>query len=151
MLIAVASAQVYTYMYLGGSITIVSQKIVWIHEGTQISGDTVNMSFSVQPGLTSIVNYTLYLKNLDSSPHNMTITVTDSVSASDFEICNIYIYDNSTSTLVDILNAKTLNDEYSTYTGNNPLGANAVYRFDFEIRANTGAANDNFEIRVKYE
>ena len=153
MIIGLASAQIYTYMFLNGTISIVSQKIVWIKEGTTINGDTVTMTFSVQPSVGSNITDKLYLKNVDSADHNMTITVTTEVSTSTFELCKIYIYKNVTDwELVDTLDVTTLNDQYSTYLGNTPLIADGYYKFDFEIKAKSGATGDySFQITVKYE
>lgn len=155
IVIATVSAQTYTYMFMEGSISIGTQKIVWIKEGQEISGDTVTMSFTVEPEVVKSVNGSLYLKNKDTADHNLTITVTDAVTGSNFKVCKIYIYDNFTQsgqwTFVDVLDVETLNDEYSTYTDNKPLVDGGYYRFDFEIEAESTASSDSFKITVRYE
>ena len=150
ILIATASAQVYTYMYLRGSITVGTQKIVWIKEGQEVSGDTVQMSFNVEPGVTRTFNDTLYLKNKDENNHTVNITVTDPVG-SHFETCKVYVYENFTQngswTLIGTLDLKTLNDALT----NNPLDSGDYYRFDFEIRATSTGSNNDFELTVIYK
>jgi hypothetical protein len=138
-------------MYIQGTITIGSQKVVWIKEGTEISGDTVEMSFNVEPNLTKTFNETLYLKNKDSSNHNIiSIKVTDSVG-SHFGICKVYIYENFTQsgqwTLVGTLDIKSTSSEISNKT----LVTNGYYKFDFEIRATTTGSDNGFTIKVTYE
>jgi len=150
IIIATASAQVYTYMYLRGSITVGTQKIVWIKEGQEVSGDTVQMSFNVEPGVTRTFNDTLYLKNKDTTDHTVNITVTDSVGPN-FETCKVYVYENFTQSgswnLVGTLDLKTLNDALT----NKPLESGGYYKFDFEIRATSTGSDNDFELMVIYE
>ena len=149
ILIATASAQVYTYMYLRGSITVGTQKIVWIMEGQEVSGDTVQMSFNVEPNVTKTFNGTLYLKNKDTDDHTVNITVTDKVG-SHFETCKVYVYENFTQngswTLIGTLDLKTLNDALTNKT----LKADGYYKFDFEIKATSNGTDNDFELMVIY-
>jgi hypothetical protein len=158
LIIATVSAATYSYMYIDGSITIGTQKLIWM-EGTDapsdisISGGTVTMDLDVAAG--TIQNFTecLFLKNQDSAAHNLTIIVTTAASASTFDVVKIYIYENSTGSwlYVDTLDVTVLNDEYSTYTGT-PLAAGNYYRLTFEVKAKTGTSGThNFDIKVTYE
>ncbi|MGQ9538991.1 MAG: hypothetical protein ACUVTE_05375 [Candidatus Bathycorpusculaceae bacterium] len=159
LIIATVSAQVYSYMYINGSITIRAQKLIWIKGGdapsdTTISGGTVTMDLDVEAG--TIQNFTecLFLKNQDSAAHNLTITVTTAASSSTFEVVKIYIYKNSTGSweYVDTLDVTVLNDQYSTYTGKTPLISGGYYRLTFEVKANTGTSGTHdFKIEVRYE
>ena len=156
LLIGLASAASYKYLYIDGTVTVGTQKIVWIQSGTgEIAGDTATVGLSVEPGVSTDFNDTLYLKNKDTSDHNLTITVTTAVS-SDFTYFYIYIYENFTSPgswqLVDGLDVKTLNDQYSTYTGNSPLQDDSYYKLDFGVKPTTGASGPyNFDVKVTFE
>ena len=156
LLIGLVSAGTFKYMYMDGSTTIGTQQLAWIQDGSPISGDTVTMTLDVEPGIPTDFNETLYLKEQGGTDHNLTMTVSAIVTAAKFEYYYMYIYENFTSPgswqLVDSLDVKTLNDQYSTYTGNNPLKANSYYKLDFGIKANTGTSGtETFEITVKYE
>jgi hypothetical protein len=149
ILIAAASAQTYTYMYLQGSIVVETQKIVWIKEGQEVSGDTVQMSFTVEPNFTRTFNDTLYLTNKDITNHNVNITVTDTVG-SHFETCTVYVYENFTQsgswTLVGTLDLKNSNSALTKQ-----LNSAGYFKFDFEIRATSTGSDNSFELMVIYE
>jgi hypothetical protein len=149
LLIATASAYTYTYLFMGVGITVTSQQIVWIKDGSTVSGGTVNMTFTVQQGVYTWFNETLYLKNTGTAK-NVNITVTNPASTSVFDICKVYVYDNFTGsgtwTLVGTLDALT-----SDSLLNKSLNADGYFRFDFEIKAkSTASGSDNFEITVVY-
>ncbi len=158
-LIATVSAQVYTYMYIDGTISIGAAKLIWL-EGTDfpadgtINGANVAMDLDVQPGAVQNFTECLFLKNQDSADHNLTISVTTAVSTDTFEFYHIYIYENSTVswTSVDTLDGTVQNDQYSSYTANTPLIAGGFYRMTFEIKAKTGTSGtSNFDMQVTYE
>jgi len=161
ILIAAVSAQVYSYMYIDGSVTIGTAKLVWLKGAdapgdTTISGGTVTVDLDVQPGVNQNFTECLFLKNNDTAAHNLTITVTTNVSTSTFEWFNTYIYENTTTpgvwTYVDTLTMTTQSDQYSTYTGNTPLGNGEYYRLFFDVKAKTGTSGTvNFDIEVRYE
>lgn len=154
LLIGLASAATYKYMYINGSVNIGSQKLQWIKDGSATSGDTVTVDWGdVEPGIGQNFSERLYLKNIDSASHNMTITVTTSVSALTFDLFNIYIYRNSTGPWVYVYTLNvTKGDTYGTYTANEPLDQNVCFRLDFEIKAKTGTSGLNdFDIKVQYE
>jgi len=146
-------------MYIDGSVTIGTAKLVWIEGAdapgdTSISGGTVTMDLDVQPGLIQNFTECLFLKNQDSASHNLTIKVTTNVSTSTFDSFKVYIYKNSTGswTYVDTLDLTIVEDEYETYTGNTPLIAGGFYRFTFEVKAKDGTSGTvNFDIKVTYE
>lgn len=152
LIIATASAQIYTFMYLQGTISVGSQKVVWVKDNEEVSGDTVTMTFDVEPEVTKTFNDTLYLKNKDTSNHTIvSIKVTDAVG-DHFEICKAYVYENYTQsgqwTLVDVLDLKSTSSEITNKTL--PSGDYA-YEFEFEIRAATGGSDNSFGIKVTYE
>ena len=156
LIIATVSATTYKYLFIDGSVDIGSQKVVWVKDGSTVTGDTVTMDFDVEPGVQSNETERLYLNNVDSADHNMTITVTTAVSPVTFESFNIKIYENSTAspdwTLLDTLAVTVQDDSYSTYTNNEPLVQDGFFRLDFEIKANTGTSGLNdFDIKVQYE
>ena len=159
ILIGSVSAATYIYMYVDGSVTIGTAKLVWT-KGTDapgdatISGGTVTMDLHVQPGVIQNFTECLFLKNQDAAAHNLTITVTTNVSTSTFDTFKIYIYKNSTGswTSVDTLDATIVADQYSSYTGNTPLVTSGYYRLTFEVKAKTGTSGTvNFDIETRYE
>jgi len=152
LLIAKASADTYTYLFMGVGITVTSQQVVWIREGQTISGSTVNMSFTVQQGVYTWYNDTLYLKNTGTTNITANITVTIPASSSKFDTCNVYVYENFTTpgtwTLVGTLNALA---QDASLLDKQLNGNNGYFKFDFEIQATTTASDtDNFEITVVY-
>ena len=155
LLIATASAQVFRYMYIDGSVTVGAAKLVWIKgseapSGATVTGSTVTMPIDAEPGTPQNITYCLYLNNSDTVAHNMTISVTTAVT-SDFDEFKIHIYTNSTQTFVDTLDV-TISDSYETYTGNNPLSAGEAYRMAFELAPSTTASGSyDFDIQVEYE
>ncbi len=158
VLIATVSAATYSYLYIDGSVTIGSAKIVWI-KGTDapadstVSADTFTADLDVQPGIDQNFTECVFLKNQDSADHNLTIAVTTAVSGATFDICNAYIFKNSTGSFeyVDTL-TMTSTDSYSTYTGNTPLVAGGYYRITFEVKAKSGTSGTaDFDIKVTYE
>lgn len=159
LVIATASASIYKYMYIDGSVTVGTAKLLWI-EGVDspgdatISGSTYTVDLDVEPGTPTNFTECVFLLNNDTSAHNMTISITTAVSASDFDECAMHIYENSTASwlFVDTLNLTNLSDSYETYTGNDPLGASEYYRMTFEVNATiTASGTYNFDIQVEYE
>lgn len=160
ILIATVSAATYRYMYIDGSVTVGAAKLIWIKgvdapSDATISGSTVTMDLDVEPGTPQNFTYCLYLKNEDTAAHNNTISVTTTITASDFDECKIHIYENATTpgtwTFVDTLDVET-SDSYETYTGNDPLGASGYYLMTFEVAATTSATGTyDFDIQVEYE
>jgi len=161
IIIASVSAATYNYMYIDGSITVGSAKLIWI-AGADAPGDitlaggTVTMDLDVQPGVNQNFTEALFLKNQDTASHNLTITVTTALSSDDFDIANAFIYENATVpgtwTHLDTLTLTTADDQYSSYTGNTPLVNGGYYRFTFEIQADLAASGQySLDIQVVYE
>jgi hypothetical protein len=159
LLIGSVSAATYIYMYIDGSITIGTAKLIWIKgldapADATVSGGTATIDLDVQPGVIQNFTECLFLKNQDTAAHNLTITVTTNVSTSTFDTFKIYIYKNSTGSWasVDTLDGTVPNDQYSSYTGNTPLIASGYYRLTFEVKAKTGTSGTvNFDIQTRYE
>ncbi len=158
IIIATVSAQTYIYMYVDGSVTIGTQKLVWLTGGdtpgdATISGGTVTMDLDVQPGVIQNFTEGIFLKNQDGADHNLTITVTTALSTGTFDSAKVYIYKNVTGwESVDTLDLRVQDDQYSSYTGNTPLVAGGYYRFTFEIQADASASGSaDFDIEVVYE
>jgi len=160
VIIIAVSAETYRYMYIDGSVTVGASKLIWIKgddapSDATISGSTVTMDLDVEPGTPQNFTYCLYLKNQDTAAHNMTISVTTIITASDFDVCKIHIYENATIpgtwTFVDTIDVET-SDSYETYTGNDPLGADEYYLMTFEVAATTSATGTyDFDIQMEYE
>ena len=152
LLIGVVSATVYNYMYITGTVTIGSAQIIWVKgsgapSGTTITGGTVTMGLSAQPGLNQTTTYALYLKNNNASvTYNMNITVTTALSATYFNSANIYLYNNATSAYITSISMTSVN----TYT--TTLAGSGVDRLDFQIHAknSTTSGQYSFDVRVTY-
>lgn len=158
ILIATVSAATYRYMYIDGSVTVGTAKLVWLEGGDSpgdatISGSTYIADLDVEPGTPLNFTECVFLKNQDTAAHNMTISVTTTISASDFTEAKMHIYSNSTGSwvFVDTLDITT-SDSYETYTANTPLAAGNYYRMTFEISAiETASGTYNFDMQVEYE
>jgi len=158
LIIATVSAQTYRYMYIDGSVTVGTAKLIWIKgdnapSDSTVSGSTYTVDLDVEPGTPLNFTECVFLKNQDTAAHNMTISVTTTISATDFTECKMHIYENSTASwvFVDTLDITT-SDSYETYTGNNPLGTGEYYRMTFEVAATVGASGTyDFDIQVEYE
>jgi len=114
-----------------------------------ISGSTVQPSISVSNGTTAVFNHTLYIQNLDASPHDIVINITTAANSIYYESngFNLTIYNNSTGALIDSLNVLTT-DSYS-----GTIGASAVWHVSFEIATKTDSTggSDNFDVQFRYE
>jgi len=147
LLIAKASADAVSYLYLYGNVTVAStQALVWIKDGSVQSGDSVTMDLTVQPDVTTNITDRLYLKNQDSASHSVTITVTSAITG--FTKCNVHIYENFTSpgewNFVTTLDATVIGSSYS-----GTLQAGGYYKFDFEVTA-PSSGSGSFTIKVEY-
>jgi hypothetical protein len=151
LLIFVASAAVYNYMYLQGTVTVGTAQIIWVKgsgapSGTTITGGLVTMGLDAQPGLNQTTTYCLYLKNNNATvTYNMNITVTTALSATYFNSANVYLYNNATSAYITSISMTSAN----TYT--TTLAGNGVDRLDFQIYAKSSTSGQySFDIRVTY-
>jgi hypothetical protein len=155
MLIATVSAQYYRFLYIQGSVTISATGLTWVkgnQAGTNvsISGTTATVSLSLSNGTTTNITNYLYLKNLDSTSHSITINITDAANSSLYEALgfNITIYDNSTGTYIDSLNVLSTASYHS-----GTISENAVWHITFQIATKTDSAgqNDDFAVQFTYE
>jgi len=155
LLIAMASAQVYRYMYITGSITIGTEKLIWIKGAdapadASISGSTATIDLDVEPGTP--INFTecLFLKNDNAiGSFNILISITTAVSSSDFDEAKTHIYQNSTGEwqYVDSLD---LTNAASSYSGS--LAAGEYLRMTFEVAAKASASGTMpFGVQVRYD
>jgi hypothetical protein len=150
LLIATVSAQVYRYMYMEGTISVTTAKLVWL-EGADIdstiSGDTATFTVTVEQGRTMNFTEALFLKNVNATgSFNYNITITQPLSSSDFTIAKLHIYENSTTVwnYVDTLDLTNTTDfSYGS------IDAQEYLRFTLEVEAAT-ASGGTFIIEVKY-
>jgi hypothetical protein len=153
IIIGTVSATTYNYMYMNGSVTIGTAKIVWLAGSdapgdTSITGGTVTMDLDVQPGVAQNFTEALFLKNQDTVGHALNITVTTSLLTADFDTANAYISTNSSGSwaYLDTLTLTTTSDQYSA-----TLTAGNYYRLTFEIQAKTNASGTkSFVLQVTY-
>ena len=154
LIIATVSAETYRYMYIDGSVTIGSSMLVWLEGAdapgdTTIGGSTVTLDLDVEAGTP--VNFTecLFLKNENASgSFSLLISIPTAVSASDFDTCNLHIYQNSTGTW-EFVDTLTLTNSADTYSGS--LAAGNYLRFTFDVQADSGATGSkSFDIQVRY-
>jgi len=110
LLIAAASAQVYSYMYIQGSATITTAELSWelgttAPTGTTVNGYTVeNLNFSIPEN--TFKNYTdcLHLVNNDGSDHDFDLsTAVTAGNTSKFTTFDLVVYDPDTNMGLDRL------------------------------------------------
>jgi hypothetical protein len=154
LLIATVAAETYRYMYLDGSVTISSSKMLWLTGAdapgdASIDGSTVTVDLDVEAGTP--INFTecLFLKNDNTTgSFSIDLSITPAVSGSDFSTCKVHIYENSTGTwtYVDTLD---LTNAADTYSGS--LAAGNYLRMTFDVDAATGASGTKpFDMQVRY-
>jgi hypothetical protein len=152
MIIATVSAQVYRYMYIDGSITVTSAKLIWIEgadapANTTISGSTVTINFDVEQGTPINFTEALFLKNDNATgSFDYNINVTTAVLSTDFERAYMHIYKNSTGSWV-FANTLDLTDDTDYYSSS--IDAGHYLRMTFELNATT-TGNKPFGITVQY-
>ena len=153
LLIATASAAVYNYMYIVGSVSFTTGTgLKWIKgadapASTSIAGATVTLPFAARNGTTANYTYCLYIQNLDSSTHPLVINVTTYPIASYYDKFNIFLFDNATGTQIKVMHLLTT-DSYS-----GTIDVLAVWRLTFEIAAKSTktTGSDIFNIQFRYE
>lgn len=152
LLIASASAGVVSHMYFGGSVDVISRKLVWIVDGTTLQTNIANLTLPIEAGGSITITDRVYLKNEDTNAHNLTITVTKAVDDAKFDLL-VYIYSNETDSwqLMGTLDATQLNDYFSTYETGDALDGGKAYKLDFAVTATSDAADATFELQVDYE
>jgi len=154
VIIATVSAETYRYLYIDGSVTIGSAKIVWLEGAdapadTSIAGSTVTVDLDVEEGVP--VNFTecLFLKNENTTgSFSYLVSITTAVSGSDFDVCRMHIYDNSTGTWIYV-DTLDLTNGADTCTGS--LSAQNYLRMTFDVAAATGSSGTKpFDVQVRY-
>ena len=153
LLIATASAQVYRYLYIDGSITVGSAKMLWIlgadaPSDASISGTTATVDLDVEEGTPMNFTEVLFLKNVNATgSFNMNITMTTVVSSSDFERAKMHINQNSTGSwlFVDTLDLTNATDYYY-----GSLAADNYLRMTFEVNATIASGTRAFDVQVEY-
>jgi hypothetical protein len=141
-------------MYIDGSITVSSAKLIWILGDNapldaSISGSTAIMDFDVEEGTP--VNFTeaLFLKNNNATgSFNYNITITQAVSSDDFQRAKMHIYENYTLPSWTYLHTLDLTNATDFYSGS--LQAGKYLRMTFELNATKSSGTYNFDIRVEY-
>jgi len=153
LLIATVSAQVYRYMYIDGSITVTSAKMIWILGGeappdASISGSTAILDFDVEEGTPANFSNVLFLKNDNASGFFIyNITVTHAVASTDFQRAKMHIYQNWTGSwqFVNTLDLTNATDFYSS-----SLYFGKYLEMRFEINATISTGTIPFDIQVEY-
>jgi len=154
MIIATVSAQSYRYLYIDGNVSISETGLKWV-EGAEggsavsISGSTATVNFAVSNGTLQKFNHTLYIQNLDGSPHDIVVDITTAASSTPYETngFNVTLYSNSTGAVIDTLDALTTD----TYSGT--IAASAVWHVAFEIATKTDSAGNStdFDVQFRYD
>ena len=153
LLIATASATIYKYMYIDGSVDIsTSTGLKWVKgsdapSSTTIAGSTVTLPLLVNNGTPVNFTYCLYLVNLDSAKnHSLTIEVTTASGTTDFIKFNLMLFENVSSTHIHTLDVTTTGSYVDTIVQSD------VWRFTFEVYATPSASGlVYFDIDVTYE
>ena len=156
MLIATVSAVTYRYMYIDGSITVGSPKMMWIlgddaPGDASISGSTAIMDLHVENGTPATLGNVLFLKNEDdTNSYAYNLTITTPLLTTNFNIANMHIYENITDpgtwTLLDTM---TLTDSADFFYSSS-LGTNNYLEMRFEVNATATTGTFNFGIQVEY-
>jgi len=155
MLIATVSAVTYRYMYIDGSITVGAPKMIWILGNNapgdaSISGSTVTMDLDVENGTHMVFEDVLFLKNEDdTNSYAYNLTMTTALSAANFNIANMHIYENTTVpgtwTLNKTMTLTDINDFHLSSLGNK-----TYLEMRFEVNATVTSGTHNFGIQVEY-
>jgi hypothetical protein len=151
LLIATASAQVYRYMYISGTVTVGSAILTWgVGSVTpSVVGTTASITLNVEEEVP--INFTdaLYITNTDAvNGYDYTISILTAISGTDFSVANIHVYetDEATGPYVDTLDLTSSSD---SVTGT--LAASGVLSLTIEIEANSGVSSGSFQVQVQYE
>jgi hypothetical protein len=149
LLIATASAQVYRYMYLNGTVTVGSAILTWGAGSVtpSVDGTTATITLNVEEDVPISFIDALTITNTDSgNAYDYTISVLTAISDTDFDVANILVYiTDHTGTYVGTLDLKSSS---SSVTGT--LAASGVLSLTIEIQAST-TTGGSFQIEVEYE
>jgi hypothetical protein len=154
MLIATVSAATYRYMYIDGSITVSSAKILWIKGSdvpdATISGSTAIVNLNVEQGTPLNFTEALFLKNANNTgSFNYNITITQALLTGEFERAKMHIYENHTVaetwTYVDTMDLTNSTDFYTS-----SLAAGNYLRMTIEVNATIATGTRDFDVQVQY-
>jgi hypothetical protein len=154
LLIATVSAQLYRYMYIDGSITITSAKMIWIlgadaPADASISGSTAIIDLDVEQGTPLNFTEALFLKNANATgSFNYNITITQALSSSDFQRAKMHIYQNWTGLPWVFVHTLDLTNATDFYSGS--LAYGKYLRMTFEVNATVTGVTKNFDVQVQY-
>jgi hypothetical protein len=150
LLIATASAQVYRYMYISGTVTVGSAILTWGAGSVtpSIVGTTASITLNVEEDVP--INFTdaLYITNTDAvNAYDYTISVLTAISGSDFSVAKIHVYetDEATGPYVDTLDLTSTSNSVA-----GTLAADGVLSLTIEVQAST-ATGGSFQVQVEYE
>lgn len=151
LLIGTASAAVYRYMYIEGTITVGKPLLVWIRGEdvtSQIVGSTAILNVNVEKDYPQNFTNALYLKNNASSSVdvNYKITILTALSSSEFEVAKIHIYTNASGTW-EYLDTLDLTNSADYYQG--VLAQGKYLRLSIEVKA-TAEMTRSFKVQVEY-
>jgi hypothetical protein len=148
IMIASASAQLVSQMFLGGLVDVSSRSLVWIYETTEETDNTLNITLAVEAGGSGYLNDTVFLKNKGLTLTSLNITVSKALNPTNFDLY-IDIYQNVSGNwiIVDTLDGT---QEGDSFIASDMLDANEYYILNFVFSATTGASDATFELRVDY-
>jgi hypothetical protein len=153
LLIATASAAVYRYMEIQGTVTVGALKLIWIKgadaPSATIVGSIATIPLNVENNTLVTFTEVLFLKNNDTSiSFNYNISITDTLSSSAFETANLKLYTNSSGSWSSLTTLDLKSTQ--TYSSISPLGPGKYIRFTIEIKAIQDGASDSFKVQVTY-
>jgi hypothetical protein len=155
IIIGAVSATTYRYMYIQGSITVSSAKLIWLAgadvPNTNITGSTASQAVSIEQGTPLNFTEALFLKNTNSTgSFSYNITITTPLSSSDFERAKMHVYENYTVPgSWSYLSTLDLTSSNSFYY-NSALSAGNYLRMTLELNATIATGTRSFVVQVQY-
>jgi hypothetical protein len=151
LLIATASAQVYRYMYISGTVTVGTAILTWGAGSVtpSVDGTTATITLNVEEEVP--INFTdaLYITNTDgTNSYDYTISVLTAISGTDFSLAKIHVYETNEATGPYI---GTVDLTSSSSSVANTLAASGILSLTIEIEANSGVSSGSFQVQVQYE
>jgi hypothetical protein len=150
LLIATASAHVYRYMYISGTVTVGTAILTWGAGSVtpSVDGTTATITLNVEEEVP--INFTdaLYITNTDlTNDYDYTISVLTEISGTDFSVANLHVYETDEAT-GPYVGTVDLTDPVSNVA--DTLAANGILSLTIEIQAST-ATGGSFQVQVQYE
>jgi hypothetical protein len=153
LVIATASAQVYSYMYIKGSASITTGGLSWAKgasapAGATVNGYTVNnLNFSVPENTFQNFTDSLELTNHDATSHTFDLATTITAgSAADFTTFDMIVY-NAAGARLGTVNIKTA----GSATGIAIAASTTLYvRFEIDPVTDTSSGYLAFTIQLTY-